>query len=352
MKQTPKLVRLSSLSDEQALDTSLVKKSFELFIHNLLSGVTGNWNPEHLRKLIKFHVLRDVDSVSICFSELDAATRSELAPGDKSVISCIYCQDLDEFIVTSVDIIRLLEHIVDEKTFKVEEKGRIRRNLQILNPTTVSSKDPVLQTFYKQLMGMKNPRTCNIQKKIKVFPWSSLSLAIKKVLSKYAIVMRPGELLKTGNLQQEYVSYILPVKNSVLDNAARMPMISPESLLYLEDLLEQIQAYQPHFLPQAQSPEINMIPLSYTMDTPMFPMSQTIPHTSIYQGYPDLAISGEEPSFVSQSMPTIPVVLHPDDFSFPPIYYHDPQILSKETFALDYGVFVPPRPDEAVEKYT
>lgn len=56
---------------------------------------------------------------------------------DDIVISCIYRKDTRNSWFTSVDIIYLLERLVGHP-FSIEEKNRIRRNLQNLGPTTVS----------------------------------------------------------------------------------------------------------------------------------------------------------------------------------------------------------------------
>ena len=67
----------------------------------------------------------------------------------------------------------------------MEEKNRIRRNLEGLRPVTVSKNKPGSEDFFKLIMGFPNPKPRNIEKDIKVFPWEVLEAAVKKIISKY-----------------------------------------------------------------------------------------------------------------------------------------------------------------------
>ena len=100
------------------------------------------------------------------------------------VISCIYREDKNECFVTSVDAIYLLEALVGTR-FTVEEKNRIRRNLEGFRPITVSKTKPGSEAFFKLIMSFPNPKPRNIEKDVKVFPWSIFGPALKKIISKY-----------------------------------------------------------------------------------------------------------------------------------------------------------------------
>jgi hypothetical protein len=88
-------------------------------------------------------------------------------------------------IFTSVDIIGLLEKLAAH-SFTVQEKNRIRRNLEAYKPETVK-KNGTTNQFFDQLMGYKSPRTRNIEKDIKVFLWDDLSKALRKIVTKYQV---------------------------------------------------------------------------------------------------------------------------------------------------------------------
>jgi hypothetical protein len=111
-----------------------------------------------------------------------------VAPGDRPpnsiCISCIYWAGKKECFVTSVDTIYLLESLVGVR-FTVEEKNRIRRNLEGFRPLTVSKSKPESEDFFKVIMGFPNPKPRNIEKDVKVFPWKILGHALKKIIGKY-----------------------------------------------------------------------------------------------------------------------------------------------------------------------
>lgn len=103
---------------------------------------------------------------------------------DDIVISCVYRQEQGTCWFTSVDIIYLLERLAGTP-FSVEEKNRIRRNLEGLKPTTVSKNRRGYEHFFQRIMDFPPPKPRNIEKDVKVFPWSALTEALKKIISKY-----------------------------------------------------------------------------------------------------------------------------------------------------------------------
>ena len=92
--------------------------------------------------------------------------------------------------MTSVDAIYLLEALVGTR-FTVEEKNRIRRNLEGFRPITVSKNKAGSEDFFKLIMGFPNPKPRNIEKDVKVFPWDILSSALKKIIGKYVSIQAP-----------------------------------------------------------------------------------------------------------------------------------------------------------------
>ncbi|KAI0268792.1 hypothetical protein BC834DRAFT_968225 [Gloeopeniophorella convolvens] len=102
------------------------------------------------------------------------------------VISCIYRHETAERWVTSVDIIYLLQYFVQE-AFSVEEKNRIRRNLEMFAPITISKTKVEQEHFFKQIMGFPVPRPRHIEKDIKVFKWKKLAPALDKIMQKYSV---------------------------------------------------------------------------------------------------------------------------------------------------------------------
>ncbi|ORZ03724.1 hypothetical protein BCR43DRAFT_430072 [Syncephalastrum racemosum] len=100
------------------------------------------------------------------------------------VVSCIYRRDTQQFFITSVDCIALLEVLLGV-FFSVEEKNRIRRNLEGFRPMTVSKSKPDCAEFFKTIMDFPHPKPRNIEKDVKVFAWDVLPQALKKIVRKY-----------------------------------------------------------------------------------------------------------------------------------------------------------------------
>ncbi|OCK75452.1 hypothetical protein K432DRAFT_260851, partial [Lepidopterella palustris CBS 459.81] len=76
-------------------------------------------------------------------------------------------------LVTSVDTVALLEALVAVR-FTVEEKNRIRRNLEGSKHYTVSKTRDECNDIFRLIMGFPNPKRMNIKKDIRIFSWSIL----------------------------------------------------------------------------------------------------------------------------------------------------------------------------------
>lgn len=94
--------------------------------------------------------------------------------------------------VTSVDAIYLLEALVGGR-FSVEEKNRIRRNLERCKPDTMSKTKEETREFFSLIMGFPKPKPRNIEKDVKIFRWSDLPGALAKSISKYSITEGPPD---------------------------------------------------------------------------------------------------------------------------------------------------------------
>jgi hypothetical protein len=132
------------------------------------------------RRLVRFHKIQDGCRVIL---SCEAIKQHEYDEAD-SVVSCIYRAEAEGCVVTSVDIICLLERLTND-SFPVEEKNRIRRNLEGLRPTTVSKHKSTSGSFFQRIMDFPDPRPRNIEKDLKVFEWTQLGQALEKIMSKY-----------------------------------------------------------------------------------------------------------------------------------------------------------------------
>ena len=148
-----------------------------------LSSICTGWTQTEVaagRRLVRFAKVQDGRRLIV---SCEPIMQEDFCESD-SVISCIYREESDSCFVTSVDVIYLLERLTNGE-FPVEEKNRIRRNLEGLRPTTVSKHKPGFGDFFQRIMEFPDPKPRNIEKDLKVFEWNLLGQALEKILSKY-----------------------------------------------------------------------------------------------------------------------------------------------------------------------
>lgn len=169
-----------------------------LKIEGDLDKMAENWTDEEWnakRRLVHFRRSQSGSTITTSFNAVPPEDR----PQHSICISCIWWEEKQDCFVTSVDTIYLLESLVAVR-FTVEEKNRIRRNLEGFRPLTVSKAKADSEEFFKVIMGFPNPKPRNIEKDVKVFPWKILSHALKKIISKYVC---PPQLLGAPNLSSK-----------------------------------------------------------------------------------------------------------------------------------------------------
>ncbi|KAL9539970.1 hypothetical protein MBANPS3_009962 [Mucor bainieri] len=150
-----------------------------------LDAMIKSWAPEewdHRRRLVQFWREQHGNKITTTFQPVPQGERA--SNSGNIVVSCIYWMERNDFFITSVDCIYLLECLMDIR-FSVEEKNRIRRNLEGFRPLTVSKCKAESADFFKLIMSFPNPKPRNIEKDVKVFPWKTLPYALKKIVTKY-----------------------------------------------------------------------------------------------------------------------------------------------------------------------
>lgn len=184
--QNPTLIRTSTMQLNQSNSFNpyaMYPTKAVLELNGDLDAMAKDWSDEEKaakRRLVQFTRAQEGSTI---YADFKAVTPEERAP-NSICISCIYWDEKDECFVTSVDTIYLLESLVGVR-FTVEEKNRIRRNLEGFRPLTVSKAKPESEEFFKVIMGFPAPKPRNIEKDVKVFPWKILSHALKKIIGKY-----------------------------------------------------------------------------------------------------------------------------------------------------------------------
>jgi hypothetical protein len=155
----------------------------KLEIQGDLDSMAREWSEDEFetrRRLVHFRREQSGSTITTSFKPVAIDER----PPHSVCISCIYWEEKQECFVTSVDTIYLLEQLVAAR-FTVEEKNRIRRNLEGFRPLTVSKGKPESEEFFKVIMAFPTPKPRNIEKDVKVFHWKDLASALKKIIGKY-----------------------------------------------------------------------------------------------------------------------------------------------------------------------
>ena len=163
---------------------------YRMYPHKAVLKINGNletmvddWSDAELtvkRRLVQFWRSQSSSTITTNFKPVTPEDRQP----HSICISCIWWESKQECFITSVDTIFLLESLVAVR-FTVEEKNRIRRNLEGFRPLTVSKGKSDSEDFFKLIMGFPAPKPRNIEKDVKVFPWKILTHALKKIISKY-----------------------------------------------------------------------------------------------------------------------------------------------------------------------
>lgn len=183
----PPLVRTSTLppgSHTRAFNPYAVYPHKAIIkINGELNSMTGRWTNDEWaarRRLVRFWRTQSSNTIITRFDRVTPEDR----PPDSICVSCIFWEERSKFFVTSVDTIYLLESLVAVR-FTVEEKNRIRRNLEALHPLTVSKAKADTESFFRVIMSFPNPKPRNIEKDVKVFEWGQLEDALRKIIGKY-----------------------------------------------------------------------------------------------------------------------------------------------------------------------
>lgn len=200
---TPQLVRTSTIAHPGGgagpyNSVSLYTTKAVLKINGRLDGMAESWTQEewsNRRRIVMFRRSQQGSTLTASCKPVSVNER----PPNSICVSCIYWAEKGKCYVTSVDTIYLLEQLVAAPNrFSVEEKNRIRRNLEGFHPVTVSKSKDESEEFFKLIMAFPNPKPRNIEKDVKVFPWEILESALKKIIGKYSA--NPTNTLPPANM--------------------------------------------------------------------------------------------------------------------------------------------------------
>jgi hypothetical protein len=180
----PQLMRSSQLPASSHMNLYDAPKA-EVCIAGDMATMSKGWSAEEWaakRRLVKVWRRQEGAVIYLAFGPLPQA--EWMIEKECVVVSCMFREDKNSCWITSVDMLYLLESVIGQR-FSVEEKNRIRRNLEGFRPQTVSKNKPSSDAFFRTIMGFPQPKPRNIEKDVKVFPWECVAPSLKKIVSKY-----------------------------------------------------------------------------------------------------------------------------------------------------------------------
>ncbi|KAI9260642.1 hypothetical protein BDA99DRAFT_439793 [Phascolomyces articulosus] len=158
-----------------------------------------DWTPEEIlqkRRLVQFwREERTSDNKIVCgFQPVSQESHRGQVNRISAfcIVSCIYWESQQQCYMTSVDLVQLLEFLMNI-SLSMEEKNRVRRNLEGFKPVTASKNRAETVDFFRLIMNFPNPKPRHIEKDIKVFSWNTVPLALKKVVTKYRTTVLPQQ---------------------------------------------------------------------------------------------------------------------------------------------------------------
>ena len=158
-----------------------------LKIRGNLDDIQLNWSSEEFamkRRIVRFWREQNGTTVHTYFKPIRADEQHLPHDVNERRISCIYWAKRNKYCTTSVDIIALLELLVG-LPLDIEEKNRIRRNLEKFKPCTISKTKAECQDIYKMAMAFTNPKPRNIDKDVKIFDWAKLGDGLASIVCRY-----------------------------------------------------------------------------------------------------------------------------------------------------------------------
>ncbi|CAG8746488.1 12044_t:CDS:2, partial [Ambispora leptoticha] len=183
LKDSP-VVPSSTPPADSSDDAAMALRNTKLAIQGDLDTMARNWTEcemTNCRRLVQFRRRQEKNIIHVSFAALNHEDRTPNA----IIVSCIWWKAKNEYYITSVDCISLLEALLAVR-FTVEEKNRIRRNLEGFKPLTAGKNSRDSDDLFRLIMGFSNPKPRNIEKNVKVIPWKHLANALHKININYA----------------------------------------------------------------------------------------------------------------------------------------------------------------------
>ncbi|KAF5863911.1 hypothetical protein ETB97_009018 [Aspergillus alliaceus] len=151
-----------------------------------ISKMTQGWAKEEitqLRRIVRFYCYyRDTNCIRVGI--LPVSGHQETA--SSMCVSCIYWHSRGDYFITSVDIIRLLQYLL-QRSIPPAERSRIRQNLKTIRSRVVSRHEQETSQLAETIEAFEYPKAIGAPKAIKIFHWKDLEFALTRICKNYSV---------------------------------------------------------------------------------------------------------------------------------------------------------------------
>lgn len=217
--------------------------------------------------------------------------------------------------------------------FSVEEKNRVRRNLEGFRPLTVSKCKAESADFFKLIMSFPNPKPRNIEKDVKVFPWKTLPYALKKIVTKYTASSYNNSSSSSSSSAQHQRRAQLKSANATPTATPSVSTSNTNPTSYMNVHQQETGMSNFYSNPQSniyqQAPQTSS-PFAYQPSQPQQQQQQQEPISSMYQSSPSSV-----PAFTTSSYTQSSPVIDSKNTPSPRMQYPYNDVLNSSSSAAD-----------------
>ncbi|KAE8335360.1 hypothetical protein BDV24DRAFT_169303 [Aspergillus arachidicola] len=146
-----------------------------------ISSMTQDWSPDEIIYSRRIVGVNDSMAGSTRKIVLRPIAQDKWHPNMRCV-SCIYWSGQQEYYITSVDVLLLLE-VISGRRFAAADRIRTRRKVERFAPVTINRKEnnPQTEEISRLILGLPGPKPMVVQKSTKIFKWSVLEAILDYV---------------------------------------------------------------------------------------------------------------------------------------------------------------------------
>lgn len=149
------------------------------------------------RRIVRLHKIQHGTSLNVIFVPLRPSqyiNHLRFVEEDFLDVSCIKFTNEEcnttEFLITSAEVIKIIEYLVGVGLLLRKDRGRIRSNLATLWHKDLTPADSIeAQRLHLQILRYDSQKPYNILKDMRMLSWDALEVAIRRALLFYVVLV-------------------------------------------------------------------------------------------------------------------------------------------------------------------